>query len=54
MFSEAMCTREELEPTEFYNDWVRPQEDIVAGGGALLCSRAVTDARWRPTSPEWR
>ncbi len=34
--SEWMCRRERLESTEFYNDWVRPQEDIVGGGGALL------------------
>lgn len=26
----------ELERTEFYNDWILPQEDIIAGGGQLL------------------
>lgn len=34
--SEWMCSRERLESTEFYNDWIRPQEDIVGGGGVLL------------------
>jgi DNA-binding CsgD family transcriptional regulator len=34
--SEWMCSRENLYRSEFYNDWVRPQEDILGGGGALL------------------
>jgi DNA-binding CsgD family transcriptional regulator len=34
--SEWMCSREDLYRSEFYNDWVRPQEDILGGGGALL------------------
>ena len=34
--SEWMCSRENLYRSEFYNDWVLPQEDIVGGGGALL------------------
>jgi DNA-binding CsgD family transcriptional regulator len=34
--SEWMCPREDLYRSEFYNDWVRPQEDILGGGGALL------------------
>lgn len=34
--SEIMCARDTLETTEFYNDWVLPQEDIIAGGGAIL------------------
>lgn len=34
--SEAMCSRYELEKSEFYNDWVLPQEDVLAGGGAIL------------------
>ena len=34
--SEVMCKRSVLEKTEFYNDWVLPQEDIIAGGGAIL------------------
>jgi DNA-binding CsgD family transcriptional regulator len=34
--SQRMCTLEELVKTEFYNDWVLPQEDIAAGGGAVL------------------
>ena len=33
---EAMCSRDVLEKTEFYNDWVSPQDDLVAGGGAIL------------------
>lgn len=33
---EAMCSRYELEKSEFYNDWVLPQEDVLAGGGAIL------------------
>lgn len=34
--SEAMCSRSEMERSEFYNDWIHPQEDIIAGGGAIL------------------
>lgn len=34
--SEWMCPKEELFRTEFYNDWIRPQEDVAAGGGAIL------------------
>lgn len=34
--SQWMCPKEELFKTEFYNDWVRPQEDVAAGGGAIL------------------
>ncbi len=34
--AESYLPREKLERTEFYNDWVRPQEDAGAGGGALL------------------
>ena len=33
---EEMLASEELVKTEFYNDWLRPQEDIKNGGGALL------------------
>lgn len=36
LFSEQMCAREELQQGEFYNDWVKPQEDVIAGGGMLL------------------
>ena len=32
----AMCPRDALMKTEFYADWVRPQEDVLAGGGALI------------------
>ncbi len=31
-----MCSRETFENSEFYNDWVLPQEDIIAGGGSIL------------------
>ncbi len=34
--SEAMISKEELVSTEFYNDWIRPQEDIIGGGGAVI------------------
>ena len=34
--SARMCPRDELFRTEFYNDWVRPQENVAAGGGAIL------------------
>src|SRR5690606_8860333 len=36
MPSENMCPKEELFRTEFYNDWIRPQEDVAAGGGAII------------------
>lgn len=32
----AMCAPEQFSRTEFYNDWIRPQEDIGTGGGAIL------------------
>lgn len=31
-----MYPREKLFRTEFYNDWVRPQENIYGGGGVML------------------
>ncbi|WP_222869512.1 helix-turn-helix transcriptional regulator [Roseobacter fucihabitans] len=34
--SREMCPEEKLIQTEFYNDWVLPQEDIVFGGGAVV------------------
>lgn len=34
--SEWMCSKADLFRTEFYNDWIRPQEDVAAGGGAIL------------------
>lgn len=34
--SQWMCSKETLYSTEFYNDWVRPQENVAAGGGALI------------------
>jgi DNA-binding CsgD family transcriptional regulator len=33
---EEMCPSSELVKTEFYHDWLRPQEDIIQGGGASL------------------
>ena len=32
----SVCSHEELYKTEWYNDWVRPQEDILGGGGVVL------------------
>ncbi|MAS05329.1 MAG: helix-turn-helix transcriptional regulator [Ahrensia sp.] len=32
----SICSHEELCRTEWYNDWVRPQEDILGGGGVVL------------------
>ena len=36
MPSETMYPKNDLFRTEFYNDWVRPQENVAAGGGALI------------------
>lgn len=36
IFSQQMYPLDELLKTEFYNDWVRPQEDRRAGGGVLF------------------
>ena len=33
---EDMCRTEDLVKTEFYHDWLRPQEEIIQGGGALI------------------
>ena len=32
----SLCSIEDLQKTEWYNDWIRPQEDIHGGGGVLL------------------
>ena len=32
----SICSHEELYRTEWYNDWVKPQEDILGGGGVVL------------------
>lgn len=32
----AYCDERELRKTEFYHDWVVPQEELIGGGGALL------------------
>ncbi len=34
--SERLCPEEVLKKTLFYADWVRPQEDIVAGAGMVV------------------
>lgn len=39
--SEWMCPYADLCRTEFYNDWIRPQEDIAAGGGSILFKNEV-------------
>ncbi|WP_346897697.1 helix-turn-helix transcriptional regulator [uncultured Roseibium sp.] len=39
--SQRMCSKHALFGTEFYNDWVRPQEDVAAGGGALVFKDAT-------------
>ncbi|WP_191285260.1 helix-turn-helix transcriptional regulator [Aliiroseovarius zhejiangensis] len=36
MHAEEMCPVEDLARTEFYNDWVRPNGDILGGGGAVV------------------
>lgn len=33
---EEMCPRDTLIKTEFYADWVKPQEDVITGGGILV------------------
>lgn len=38
---EAMCDYDSLRRTEFYADWVRPQDDIVGGGGIVLTRSAT-------------
>ncbi len=38
--SDQALAREDLFKTEFYNDWLRPQEDIVAGP-AMICYRSA-------------
>lgn len=35
-YSESYCSTEELIKTEFFNDWIRPQEEIGGGGGIVL------------------
>ena len=34
--SEHMCPTDHLTKTEFYHDWIKPQEDILGGGGSVL------------------
>ncbi|MEO0751255.1 MAG: LuxR C-terminal-related transcriptional regulator [Pseudomonadota bacterium] len=31
-----MCPTDVFEKSEWYNDWIRPQEDAMGGGGALI------------------
>jgi len=40
--TEAMCATDVLHRTEFYNDWVRPQEDISSGGGVVLAKNETS------------
>lgn len=35
-----LWAREDLEASEFYNDWIRPQEDVLGGGAAMLFNDA--------------
>lgn len=35
-YSESYCSTEDLVKTEFFNDWIRPQEEIGGGGGIVL------------------
>ncbi len=35
-YSETYCPTAELIKTEFFNDWLRPQEEIGGGGGIVL------------------
>lgn len=34
--AKSICSHEELHKTEWYNDWIKPQEDIFGGGGVIL------------------
>lgn len=34
--TDEMIRRKDIRRTEFYNDWLRPQENAVAGGGVVL------------------
>lgn len=36
--SQEMCPDAELVKTEFYQDWVRPQDDIALGGGGVIAN----------------
>ena len=50
--SDEMCDRRVVERSEFYNDWIRPQEDIVGGGGILLFKQQErVFALWRADPP---
>ncbi len=40
MHSQEMCLMEDVEKTEFYRDWVLPNEDIIGGGGSVLFNDA--------------
>jgi DNA-binding CsgD family transcriptional regulator/PAS domain-containing protein len=39
-FAEQLLSREELLATEYYNDWIRPQEDVLTGVGLTVYSDA--------------
>jgi len=36
MAAELYCPKDKLVKSEFYNDWIRPQEDVGTGGGIVL------------------
>lgn len=36
MSTRELLPQEQFERTEFYNDWIRPQEDILGGAGVML------------------
>lgn len=38
--SRKMCPDRDLQRTEFYNEWVKPQDDISLGGGAMIAKGA--------------
>lgn len=31
-----LCPDDDMVRTEFYNDWIRPQDDLIGGGGAVI------------------
>ena len=36
VYSSEMCSDADLLKTEFYADWLRPQEELIGGGGGVL------------------
>src|SRR4051794_4237628 len=39
-YGQSYCPNDVFEGSEFYNDWIRPQEDAKAGGGIVLFNDA--------------